>query len=100
LKSAIEKQWGSVDAFKKEFNAKTAAIQGSGWGWLVSWSLTIIRITILLWVAILSTFPFTQGYDKGSKKLEIVTTSNQDPLLSREYPCSAALFERMNYISY
>lgn len=38
LKSAIEKDFGSVDAFKKEFNAKTAAIQGSGWGWLVSTS--------------------------------------------------------------
>jgi Fe-Mn family superoxide dismutase len=37
-------------------NAKTAAVQGSGWGWL--------------------------GYDKGKKRLEVVTTANQDPLLS------------------
>lgn len=36
LKSAIERDFGSVEAFKKTFNAKTAAIQGSGWGWLVS----------------------------------------------------------------
>jgi len=36
LKSALEKDFGSIEAFKKEFNAKTAAIQGSGWGWLVS----------------------------------------------------------------
>ena len=36
-------------------NAKTAAIQGSGWGWL--------------------------GYNKANGKLEIVTTANQDPLL-------------------
>jgi len=35
LKAAIERDFGSVEAFKKEFNAKTAAIQGSGWGWLV-----------------------------------------------------------------
>jgi Fe-Mn family superoxide dismutase len=35
LKTALERDFGSVDAFKKEFNAKTAAIQGSGWGWLV-----------------------------------------------------------------
>jgi superoxide dismutase len=35
LKTALERDFGSVEAFKKEFNAKTAAIQGSGWGWLV-----------------------------------------------------------------
>ena len=34
LKEAIIKQWGSLDAFKKEFNTTTAAIQGSGWGGL------------------------------------------------------------------
>lgn len=36
-------------------NAKTAAIQGSGWGWL--------------------------GCNKATGKLEVVTTPNQDPLL-------------------
>jgi Fe-Mn family superoxide dismutase len=36
FKSAIEADFGSVEAMKKEFNTKTAAIQGSGWGWLVS----------------------------------------------------------------
>lgn len=36
LKSAIERDFGSVESFKKSFNTKTAAIQGSGWGWLVS----------------------------------------------------------------
>jgi len=36
LKQAIAKDFGSLDALKKEFNATTAAIQGSGWGWLVS----------------------------------------------------------------
>jgi superoxide dismutase len=35
LKTALENDFGSVEAFKKQFNAKTAAIQGSGWGWLV-----------------------------------------------------------------
>jgi superoxide dismutase len=35
LKSAIYENWGSLDAFKKEFNTTTAGIQGSGWGWLV-----------------------------------------------------------------
>jgi len=35
LKKAIERDFGSVEKFKKSFNAATAAIQGSGWGWLV-----------------------------------------------------------------
>lgn len=35
LKQAIERDFGSVENFKKELNTKTAAIQGSGWGWLV-----------------------------------------------------------------
>ena len=55
LKQAIERDFGSVENFKKELNTKTAAIQGSGWGWL--------------------------GYNKANKKLEVVTTANQDPLL-------------------
>jgi superoxide dismutase len=42
-------------AFKTKMNSATAAIQGSGWGWL--------------------------GYNPETKKLEIVTTPNQDPLL-------------------
>lgn len=56
MKAALERDFGSVDAFKKQFNAATASIQGSGWGWL--------------------------GYNGGTKRLEIVTTPNQDPLLS------------------
>ncbi|KAJ7734977.1 Manganese/iron superoxide dismutase [Mycena metata] len=55
LKSAIERDFGSVEEFKKSFNAKTAGIQGSGWGWL--------------------------GYNSTTKKLEIITTANQDPLI-------------------
>jgi superoxide dismutase, Fe-Mn family len=35
LKKAIERDFGSVEEFKKKFNTTTAAIQGSGWGWLV-----------------------------------------------------------------
>ena len=34
LKAQIEKQWGSVDAFQAEFEAKGAALFGSGWVWL------------------------------------------------------------------
>ncbi|KAF9973309.1 Superoxide dismutase [Mn], mitochondrial [Actinomortierella ambigua] len=54
LKAEIEKTWGSFAAFKDKFNAKSAAVQGSGWGWL--------------------------AYNKEAKKLEIATTQNQDPL--------------------
>ena len=35
LKSMIERDFGSVEEFKRKFNTTTAAIQGSGWGWLV-----------------------------------------------------------------
>src|ERR1700677_2345761 len=36
LSKEIEATFGSFDTFKKTFNTKTAAVQGSGWGWLVS----------------------------------------------------------------
>ena len=34
IKAQIEKQWGSVDAFKAEFEAKGVGLFGSGWVWL------------------------------------------------------------------
>ena len=34
LAAQIEKQWGSVDAFKDEFVAKGVGLFGSGWVWL------------------------------------------------------------------
>lgn len=34
LAEAINKQYGSFDAFKKEFNDASTAIFGSGWSWL------------------------------------------------------------------
>jgi Fe-Mn family superoxide dismutase len=36
LRDAIIKCFGSYDSFVTEFNTNTAAVQGSGWGWLVS----------------------------------------------------------------
>ncbi|KAJ7173265.1 Mn superoxide dismutase [Mycena filopes] len=74
LKSAIERDFGSVEAFKKSFNAKTAAIQGSGWGWL--------------------------GYNPATKKLEIVTTSNQDPLLTHTPIIGIDIWEHAFYLQY
>lgn len=35
LSKAIDESYGSLDEFKKKFNAALAGIQGSGWGWLV-----------------------------------------------------------------
>ena len=36
LASQIAKQWGSVDAFKAEFEAKGVGLFGSGWVWLAA----------------------------------------------------------------
>ncbi|EFA75189.1 superoxide dismutase [Heterostelium album PN500] len=54
LADAINQQYGSLEKFIEKFNTKTAAIQGSGWGWL--------------------------GYCNESKRLLIHTCANQDPL--------------------
>ena len=48
----INATWGGYDSFIGNFNANTAAIQGSGWGWLV--------------------------FHKGSKSLEFRPSYNQD----------------------
>ena len=34
LKAQIEKQWGTIDAFKQDFESKGATLFGSGWVWL------------------------------------------------------------------
>jgi len=34
LAAQIEKQWGSIEAFKAEFEAKGVGLFGSGWAWL------------------------------------------------------------------
>lgn len=53
LAQAIEAEFGSFEGFKKTMAAKSAAVQGSGWGWL--------------------------GYNKETKRVGIVTCANQDP---------------------
>ena len=52
LVEKLVESWGSVEAFIKQFNQRTAAIQGSGWGWLV--------------------------FNKRKSSLSFVTTANQD----------------------
>lgn len=54
LMTLIERDFGSLESLKSTFNGKTAAVQGSGWGWL--------------------------GYHPESGKLVVETTPNQDPL--------------------
>lgn len=56
LHDEITKVWGSFDQFVEAFNAKTGAIQGSGWGWL--------------------------AFCKQHKHLTIATCANQDPLFA------------------
>ncbi|KAI9573432.1 manganese superoxide dismutase [Boletus coccyginus] len=74
LKRALERDFGSVEEFKAKFNATTAAIQGSGWGWL--------------------------GYNSTTKKLEIVTTANQDPLISHVPILGVDIWEHAFYLQY
>ncbi|MEX0444756.1 superoxide dismutase [Mn] [Xenorhabdus sp. SGI246] len=58
LKAAIERDFGSVDAFKEKFEQAAATRFGSGWAWLVL---------------------------KEDGKLDVVSTANQDsPLMGEE----------------
>lgn len=57
LAAAINAQFGSLDQLIAKFNPMTAAVQGSGWGWL--------------------------GYNKATNCIQIETCSNQDPLSTK-----------------
>lgn len=54
LAAELNATFGGLDNFKKEFTTATVAVQGSGWGWL--------------------------GFNKETKKIQIATCFNQDPL--------------------
>lgn len=56
LAKMIVQDFGSFEAFKEKLTNASVGIQGSGWGWL--------------------------GYNKSTKRLEIATCANQDPLSS------------------
>ncbi|KAJ7654290.1 mitochondrial manganese superoxide dismutase [Mycena rosella] len=74
LKKAIVDSFGSLDNLKKEFNAATLGIQGSGWGWL--------------------------GLNPTTKRLEIATTPNQDPLLALVPLIGVDIWEHAFYLQY
>ncbi|KAA0160410.1 hypothetical protein FNF27_00534 [Cafeteria roenbergensis] len=54
LAKRIDAEFGDFESFKAKFNAQTAAVQGSGWGWLV--------------------------YHPEKDTVAIHTTQNQDPV--------------------
>ena len=83
-----------MDVFKKEFNVATLGIQGSGWGWLVRFDANrrgsmVLRLTFA-----------RQGYNPSTKRLEIVTTANQDPLLTHVPIIGVDIWEHAFYLQY
>jgi len=71
---AVKEEFGSLDELKKKFNTATLGIQGSGWGWL--------------------------GVNPVTKKLEISTTPNQDPLLNTLPIIGVDIWEHAFYLQY
>jgi len=74
LKDAIDRDFGGLDNLKKELNAATLGIQGSGWGWL--------------------------GLNPKTKRLEIATCPNQDPLLHLTPLIGIDIWEHAFYLQY
>ncbi|CAB4421046.1 unnamed protein product [Rhizophagus irregularis] len=74
LLSAIKKEFDSLENFISKFNTITAAVQGSGWGWL--------------------------GYNKTTKRVEIVTLPNQDPLTTHVPLLGIDVWEHAYYLQY
>ena len=76
LKDDIVREFGSLDNLIKEMTTKTAAIQGSGWGWL--------------------------GYDKKNDRLVITTSKDQDILNLQGYTPLLAIdiWEHAYYLQY
>jgi Fe-Mn family superoxide dismutase len=98
LKTAICERWGTVDNLKKEFNTATAGIQGSGWGWLVRFrSMHMAGVSCEM--PRLTTCDH-QGFNPSSGKLEIVTTANQDPLLTHVPIIGVDIWEHAFYLQY
>ncbi|KAF9236305.1 manganese-superoxide dismutase precursor [Melanogaster broomeanus] len=74
LADAIAADFGSFESLKTQFNTTTAGIQGSGWGWL--------------------------GLNPTTRRLEITTTANQDPLLTHVPIIGVDIWEHAFYLQY
>ncbi|KAK9765418.1 Superoxide dismutase [Mn], mitochondrial [Basidiobolus ranarum] len=74
LLDAIKRDFGSLENFIKQFNTQTAAVQGSGWGWL--------------------------GYNKAKQSLQIQTTPNQDVLTDLVPLLGVDVWEHAYYLQY
>jgi superoxide dismutase, Fe-Mn family len=76
LKQALEEKFNSIDTFIEKLSALTAAIQGSGWGWL--------------------------GYCKEGDSLALRTCANQDPLSTQGFIplLGIDVWEHAYYIQY
>jgi Fe-Mn family superoxide dismutase len=74
LAAAIDKEFGSFTAFQAKFQTQSAAVQGSGWGWL--------------------------GYNKEAKRVEIATLPNQDPLTGLVPLLGVDVWEHAYYLQY
>ncbi|KAF8632826.1 hypothetical protein AX15_001656 [Amanita polypyramis BW_CC] len=74
LKDAINEAFGDLDRMKREFNKLTCGIQGVGWGWV--------------------------GFNPMTKRLELATTNNQDPLLSLIPIIGVDIWEHAYYLQY
>lgn len=75
LAQAIEKTFGSLDEFKKQFNAAAVSVFGSGWAWLVM---------------------------DQNNNLKVIATSNQDsPLMQGMVPLLGLdVWEHAYYLKY
>lgn len=66
----INRDFGSVEAMKTALSTASVGVQGSGWGWL--------------------------GYNKTTKRLQIATCANQDPLEPTTGACASSMQQNGN----
>lgn len=66
LAAAIDASFGSFDEFKRQFSAAALGVFGSGWGWLV----------------VTDNRQQTTDNKTGERKIQILTTANQDTPLA------------------
>ncbi|KAM0747867.1 manganese superoxide dismutase [Meredithblackwellia eburnea MCA 4105] len=74
LFDAVKDSFGSFEALQKASDATALGIQGSGWAWI--------------------------AYNPTSKKIETVSTANQDPLLGYTVLVGIDLWEHAFYLDY